>query len=99
MANVAGLVTKMATLINETASHAQMSSNELSSVVEATNEMTSLSSEVENVLQEFKEEFIMVKNETGTIEKITAQAEKNLNPAFRSCKSRRRWKGIRRSRR
>lgn len=73
VANVAGLVTKMATLINETASHAQMSSNELSSVVEATNEMTSLSSEVENVLQEFKEEFIMVKNETGTIEKITAQ--------------------------
>ncbi len=71
--NVASLVTKMADLINESATHAKTSSNELSAVVDATNEMANVSSEVEKVLNEFKTEFDMVKQETGTIEKITAQ--------------------------
>ena len=71
--NVAGLVTKMAELINESASHAKKSSDELSSVVDSTNEMSMLSEEVGKILGEFKEEFQMVKEETGTIEKITAQ--------------------------
>jgi methyl-accepting chemotaxis protein len=71
--NVAGLVTKMADLINGSATHAKTSSNELSAVVDATNEMADVSAEVEKVLSEFKAEFEMVKQETGTIEKITAQ--------------------------
>ena len=71
--NVASLVTKMADLINESATHAKTSSSELSAVVDATNEMADVSGEVENVLNEFKTEFEMVKQETGTIEKITAQ--------------------------
>lgn len=71
--NVALLVTKMADLINESAAHAKMSSKELSAVVDATNEMTNVSGEVEKVLNEFKKEFDMVKQETGTIEKITSQ--------------------------
>ena len=71
--NVASLVTKMADLINESAVHAKTSSNELSAVVEATNEMAEASAEVEKVLTEFKTEFNMVKQETGTIEKITSQ--------------------------
>lgn len=71
--NVASLVTKMADLINESAAHAKTSSNELSAVVDATNEMANVSGEVEKVLSEFKTEFEMVKEETGTIEKITAQ--------------------------
>lgn len=71
--NVALLVTKMADLINESATHAKTSSNELSAVVDATNEMADVSAEVEKVLNEFKVEFDMVKQETGTIEKITAQ--------------------------
>lgn len=71
--NVASLVTKMADLINESATHAKTSSNELSAVVDATNEMADVSGEVEKVLNEFKTEFDMVKQETGTIEKITAQ--------------------------
>lgn len=71
--NVASLVTKMADLINESATHAKTSSNELSAVVDATNEMADVSGEVEKVLNEFKTEFEMVKQETGTIEKITAQ--------------------------
>lgn len=71
--NVASLVTKMADLINESATHAKKSSNELSAVVDATNEMANVSGEVEKVLSEFKTEFEMVKQETGTIEKITSQ--------------------------
>lgn len=71
--NVASLVAKMADLINESATHAKTSSNELSAVVDATNEMANVSGEVEKVLSEFRTEFEMVKQETGTIEKITAQ--------------------------
>lgn len=71
--NVASLVAKMADLINESATHAKTSSNELSAVVDATNEMADVSAEVEKVLDEFKTEFEMVKKETGTIEKITSQ--------------------------
>ena len=35
--------------------------------------MSELSTELENVLQNFQQEFGMVKQETGTIEKITNQ--------------------------
>lgn len=71
--NVAEQIEKIVLLINESAAHANASSQELSSVVESTNAMAKLSSEVEKVLTEFKQEFIMVKEETGTIEGITSQ--------------------------
>ena len=71
--NVSSLVDKMAALINETATHSKTSSEELSSVVSSTNEMASLSSEVDKVLEDFREQFALVKQETGTIEKITSQ--------------------------
>jgi methyl-accepting chemotaxis protein len=71
--NVAELVTKMATLINGSAEHAKKSSNELSAVVDATNGMAQVSAEVDKVLDEFKVEFDNVKEEMGTIEKITSQ--------------------------
>lgn len=73
VANVTNLVEKMATSINESANNAKTSAQELSVVVQSTNEMTELSAQVEKVLAEFKEEFAMVKQETGTIEKITSQ--------------------------
>lgn len=71
--NVAGLVEQMMKLVQESISHAQESSQALSDVVDSTNTMASLSSEVEKVLEEFKSEFAMVKEETGTIEGITSQ--------------------------
>jgi methyl-accepting chemotaxis protein len=71
--NVAELVAKMANLINGSAEHAKKSSNELSAVVDATNGMAQVSSEVDKVLGEFKVEFENVKDEMGTIEKITSQ--------------------------
>lgn len=71
--NVAELIGKMVRLINESVVHSNASSKELSNVVESTNIMANLSSEVEKVLSEFKDEFARLKQETGTIEGITSQ--------------------------
>lgn len=71
--NVAEQIEKIVLLINESVAHANTSSQELSGVVESTNVMAELSSEVEKVLAEFKNEFLMVKEETSTIEGITSQ--------------------------
>lgn len=71
--NVVKLIKHMVELINQSVTHSKTSSEELSDVVESTNVMAQLSSEVEKVLLEFKNEFNMVKQETGTIEGITFQ--------------------------
>ncbi len=71
--NVAGLIQEMVSLTEQSVSHAQMSSTELASAVQSTNEMAQLSSDVEHILKEFKSQFEMVKEETGTIEQITSQ--------------------------
>ncbi len=71
--NVAAMVQEMVALVEESVSHSQTSSEQLADVVSSTNEMAQLSGEVEQILQEFKNEFEMVKAETGTIEKISGQ--------------------------
>ena len=71
--NVAELTERIVAIINQSAEHATTSSQELANVVESTNQMARLSSEVEQVLGEFKQQFEMVKQETGTIENITSQ--------------------------
>ena len=71
--NVAAMVQEMVALVEESVSHSQTSSEQLADVVKSTNEMAQLSAEVEQILQEFKNEFDMVKAETGTIEKISGQ--------------------------
>jgi len=71
--NVAGLVQEMVGLVEESVNHAQISSEQLADIVNTTNEMAQLSTEVEQILRDFKNEFDMVKAETGTIEKISGQ--------------------------
>ncbi len=71
--NVADLIERIVSLIEESMSHAANSSDELSNVVESTNVMAQLSSDVEKILGEFRDQFIMVKQETGTIESISSQ--------------------------
>ena len=71
--NVAGLMEQVVTLIEASVEHANISSEELSGVVETTNKMATLSAEIEKILGEFKEEFQNVKSETGTIEGITSK--------------------------
>lgn len=71
--NVAALIQEMVKLMEQSVENARHSSEQLSSVVKGTNEMAEISSEVEKNLKEFNSEFGMVKQETGTIEKITSQ--------------------------
>ena len=71
--NVTAMVQEMVALVEESVSHSQTSSEQLADVVSSTKEMALLSTEVEQILQEFQSEFDMVKAETGTIEKISGQ--------------------------
>lgn len=71
--NVAGLIDQMVGLIHESVNHSNTSSEELADVVNTTNTMAKLSSEVEDVLNVFKQKFNMVKEETSTIDSITSQ--------------------------
>ncbi|MBQ9768402.1 MAG: methyl-accepting chemotaxis protein [Lachnospiraceae bacterium] len=71
--NVAELMDQVVDLIGASVEHANTSSEELGEVVETTNKMAELSAEVEKILVEFKQEFENVKQETGTIEGITAK--------------------------
>ncbi len=69
--NVAELMEQVVNLIGASVEHANISSEELEGVVETTNKMAGLSSDVEKILVEFKAEFENVKQETSTIEGIS----------------------------
>lgn len=73
--NAAELINQIVLLIQESITHANTSSQELVDVVKTTNTMANLSSEVDKVLTEFRNEFTKVKEETGTIENITSQTD------------------------
>ena len=71
--DVSELMEQVVTLIDASIEHANISSEELVEVVETTNKMAELSSEVEKVLNGFREEFENVKTETGAIEGISSK--------------------------
>lgn len=71
--NVVGLTQEMVTLMEQSVNNAKNSSQQLTAVVESTKEMGELSAELENILLEFRNQFDMVKEETGTIEHITSK--------------------------
>ncbi|MBQ9765616.1 MAG: methyl-accepting chemotaxis protein [Lachnospiraceae bacterium] len=71
--HAATLIQEIVGLMQQSVTNAKTSSSQLEEVVKSTTEMADLSSEVEAILKEFKKEFNMVKEETGTIEKITSQ--------------------------
>lgn len=73
IANVTDLIEKMTTMLGETAVQAKNSSEELSDVAKAANVMMELSEVVGAVLNEFRDGFVMVKQEVGTIEGITSK--------------------------
>lgn len=70
---IAVMIGEVVTLIDESGTHAKNSSVDLGSLLQTTQTMSELSSETEQTLQAFKTEFEMVKEETGTIEKINNQ--------------------------
>lgn len=71
--NVVALIGEMITLVEKTQSHSGVSAEDLKSLVNTAATMSQLSTELEIVLENFRQEFEMVKQETGTIEKITNQ--------------------------
>lgn len=71
--HVAAMINEMVELTAESVKHAQTSSGDLDSLVTTTGTMAKLSSEVEQVLIAFKDEFETVKNQTSTIEDINDQ--------------------------
>lgn len=71
--NVADLVEHIVQLSGKSADHADNSAKELETAVESANVMAKLSSEVEVILNEFRNQFEKVKEETGTIESISSK--------------------------
>lgn len=71
--NAANLMERIVSLIEESGSHAIGSAEELKKVVDSTSVMAKLSSDVEQILNEFRDEFNRVKDETGTIEGISSK--------------------------
>ncbi len=93
--NVATLIQRMVSLMEESVSHAQTSTKQLADVMESTNTMAALSADVETILAEFKQEFDMVKAETGTIESITSQTNLlALNAAIEAARAGEAGKGF-----
>ena len=86
--HVAELTENIVKIIEKSVAHATKSSEDLSDVVESTNTMAKLSAEVEQILGEFREEFEMVKQETGTIEDITTQTNLlSLNASIEAARA------------
>ena len=71
--NVGGLIEQMVSLTGESIEHATVSGADLEELVKTAHTMSELSSEVDRVLHDFKSEFEMVKQETGTIQNISGQ--------------------------
>ena len=70
---VANMIDEMVGLTSESNKHAQSSSVDLQELVKTAGTMSQLSSQVEEILQEFRTEFGMVLQETGKIDKISGQ--------------------------
>lgn len=86
--NTAELIQQTVTLIQESVDHANLSSSELNDVMHSTHELAGLSSELEQVMNEFVEGFDMVKRETGTIEGITSQTNLlSLNASIEAARA------------
>lgn len=71
--HVAEMIDQMVELTSTSGQHAKTSSADLENLIQTTNTMAELSGEIERTLQNFKSDFDMVKEQIGTIEKISNQ--------------------------
>ena len=70
---VSGLVEETVALANQSVEHAATSNTQLEDAISSAREMSSLATQVEAILKNFKDEFNKVKLETGTINDISSQ--------------------------
>ena len=88
ISNVAALAEEMIATAECSKNNAMASAEQLQDVVKSTEEMASLSGEVESILAEFKAEFEKAKAETGTITKITNQTNLlSLNASIEAARA------------
>ena len=71
--NISSMIDNIVSITNKTINHAEVSSNDLKSLLKTTETMSNLSNEVENILHTFSDEFKKVKQETSTINTISNQ--------------------------
>lgn len=87
--HVADMIERMVELTGESSQHAQVSYSDLQGLIKTTETMSQLSTDVENVLLDFKNEFERVKTETGTIEEISNQTNLlALNASIEAARAR-----------
>ena len=95
ISNVAALAEEMIATAECSKNNAMTSAAQLEEVVKSTEEMATLSTEVEHILAEFKAEFEKAKTETGTITKITNQTNLlSLNASIEAARAGEAGKGF-----
>ena len=73
VSSVSELIEDTVALAAQSAEHANNSNSQLTNVISSTGEIRTLTTEIEQILSNFKAEFERVKSETGTINNISSQ--------------------------